>query len=443
MTLRRAITNMSVLGFFGVLAPCLAFALNIPSGEPLEQVDTTFLGTGQEAGPAAPAPGWAVQVGAFADEPAAEAQLTRAAERAPDEISRAIRRVTPFAWNDGRMFYRARFGGLDAQTAQAACAVLNRHGETCYVVVDQIAKPDHATLVEAAPDPAPLVRHIESIGIRVPATVPVADIIVADTVVADTVVAAPVKVAANSARPSLLNTTSQVNNEELSGMRGGFFTAAGAHFDFGASVQTMVNGQLALQTNVQWTPAGPAIQQLSGLGASIQAQVASNLAKAGIGTAATNAAANAAGNAAANAANTVAGANAAAGNVASALTGMPPVTPNAATPVAPDVTAPVSTTVTTITPPTGAQPTPVTVGGLSGIQIPGATGGSTQVFANVGAGQIQNIILNSASNQTITQNTNVMLTIYNFPAWQQQLMQNAVSSQLAHDIMAASGLSGH
>jgi hypothetical protein len=163
-------------------------------------------------------------------------------------------------------------------------------------------------------------------------------------------------------------------------------------------------------------------QQLSGLGASIADQVASNLAKAGIGTAATNAT-----------------------NVASALTGTPPVTPDAATPATPNVIAPAatSTTTTTITPPTGTQPTPVTVGGLSGIQIPGATGGSTQVFANVGAGQIQNIILNSASNQTITQNTNVMLTIYNFPAWQQQLVQNAVSAQLAHDILAASGLSGH
>ncbi|MGZ5921592.1 MAG: SPOR domain-containing protein [Rhizomicrobium sp.] len=416
--------------------------MNTPSGEPLEQVDTTFLGTGQEAGPAAPAPGWAVQVGAFTDEPAAEAQLTRAAERAPDEISRAIRRVTPFAWNNGRMFYRARFGGLDAQTAQAACAVLNRHGETCFVVADQIARPDHATLVEATPDPAPLVRHIESIVIQAPATVPVGDIIVADTVIADTVVAAPVKVAANTARPSLLSAASQVNNDELSDMRGGFFTAAGAHFDFGASVQTMVNGQLALQTNVQWTPAGPAVQQLSGLGASIQAQVASNLAKAGIGTAATNAAASAASNAVSDAAN--AGANAA-GNVASTLTATPPQTPNAAAPATSNVTAPEApaTTVTSITPPTGTQPTPVTVGGLSGIQIPGATGGSTQVFANVGAGQIQNIILNSASNQTITQNTNVMLTIYNFPVWQQQLMQNAVSSQLAHDILAASGIGGH
>ena len=431
MTPRRAIKNMSFLGLCGVVAPCLAFAVNAPSGEPLEHVDTTFLGTGQDPAPAGPAPGWAVQVGAFADEPAAEAQLTRAAERAPDEISRAIRRVTPFAWNNGRMFYRARFGGLDAQTAQAACAVLNRRGETCFVVADQIAKPDRATLVETTPDPAPLVRRIESNGIQAPATVPVADIIVADTVVAVTVVAAPVKVAANTARPSLLSAASQVNNDDLSDMRGGFFTAAGAHFDFGASVQTMVNGQLALQTNVQWTPTGPAIQQLSGLGASIRAQVASNLANAGIGTAAANAATNAASNTA--------------GNVVSTLTATPPQAPNAAAPAIANVTAPAtpSTTVTSITPPTGTQPTPVTVGGLSGIQIPGATGGSTQVFANVAAGQLQNIILNSASNQTISQNTNVMLTIYNFPAWQQQLMQNAVSSQLAHDILAASGLSGH
>jgi hypothetical protein len=255
-------------------------------------------------------------------------------------------------------------------------------------------------------------RRSQFTGDQVPETVPVSDIVVADTVIAE-----PEKVAINIARPSLLSADSQVNNDELSDMRGGFFTAAGAHFDFGASIQTMVNGQLALQTNVQWTPAGAVTQQLSGLGASIQAQVASNLANAGIGTAAPNAAAT--------------------GNT------VPAVTPNVATPATPNVAAPASTTVTSITPPTGTQPTPVTVGGLSGIQIPGATGGSTQVFANVGAGQIQNIILNSASNQTITQNTNVMLTIYNFPAWQQQLLQNAVSAQLAHDIMAASGLSGH
>ena len=58
------------------------------------------------------------------------------------------------------------------------------------------------------------------------------------------------------------------------------------------------------------------------------------------------------------------------------------------------------------------------------------------------ATQKENIILNSASNQTINQNTNVTLTIYNLPQWQQQLAQHALSAQLAGEIMAASGL-GH
>jgi hypothetical protein len=81
---------------------------------------------------------------------------------------------------------------------------------------------------------------------------------------------------------------------------------------------------------------------------------------------------------------------------------------------------------------------------ITGIQIPGATGGSTQVFANVGAGQIQNIILNSASGQDIQQNTNVTLTIYNFAAWQQQVAQHMLSARLASDMLAASGISaGH
>ncbi len=68
------------------------------------------------------------------------------------------------------------------------------------------------------------------------------------------------------ARFEIFNAVPAVSDGELAGMRGGFFTAAGAHFDFGASIQTMVNGQLALQTNIQWTPAGSSTQQLSGLG---------------------------------------------------------------------------------------------------------------------------------------------------------------------------------
>jgi hypothetical protein len=413
MSHKRTTAKLFVLGLCGAVAPCMAFAISAPSGPSLEQIDTTLLGVGQGSAPAAEA-GWAIQVGAYADRAMADTRLAQIAERAPDEVAHATRLVTSFEWDNGRMLYRARFGGLNYSNAQAVCAILGRRGESCFVVADQLAKPDHEGVTEAAADPAPLLRGSETAEAQTPATVPVAD----------TVAVEPVKVAVNTVRSSLLNSASQVNNDELSDMRGGFFTAAGAHFDFGASVQTMVNGQLALQTNVQWTPAGAVTQQLAGLGASIQSQVAANLANAGIGTAAANVATNATSNALA-----------AAGITPAASTVTPAVVAPAVT-AAPNVAAPAA-------PATVAQATPVTVGGLSGIQIPGATGGSTQVFANVGAGQIQNIILNSASNQTITQNTNVTLTIYNFPAWQQQIVQNALSTQLAHEIMAASGLGGH
>jgi hypothetical protein len=431
MTRKRTTAKLFGLGLCSALAPCLALAVIAPSGEPLERVDTTFLGAGQAPASADAAPGWAIQVGAFADRDAAEAQLARIAERAPSEISRATRLVTPFEWSSERMLYRVRFGGLDARLAQTICATLNRRGESCFVVRDEPAKPDSSGAVEAAADTPPPVDRADTDG--------------AAPAIARVEVTDPVKMAVSTVPTSALRSTripgsaSPVNNDELSDMRGGFFTAAGAHFDFGASIQTMVNGQLALLTNIQWTPAGAMTQQLSGLGASIQSQVAANLAKAGIGTTPNAAATNATGNALA-----AAGIAPAVGNATSASTVTPPATPAIVAPVTPDVVAPVTAAPATMAPVTIAHLSPVTVGGLSGVQISGTTGGSTQVFANVGAGQIQNILLNSASGQTITQNTNVMLTIYNFPAWQQQLVQNAVSSQLARDIMAASGFSaGH
>jgi hypothetical protein len=275
-----------------------------------------------------------------------------------------------------------------------------------------------------------------------------------------------------TARSVLLNSSRLVSNAELSQMRGGFFTAAGAQFDFGASVQTLVNGKLALQTNVQWTAAGAVTQQLQGLGASIQAQVASNLAKAGIATPGaamqtnsavvtdsptTNALANTMpatdtaksaptfngsvpGTPAAPAAttsSTALAANPPAASAPAANTPAPasaPATTLASVPVSAPVVAPAGA-------PTAGDTTPTVI---TGIQIPGVTGGSTRVFANVGAGQIQNIILNSASGQDISQNTNVTLTIYNFAAWQQQVAQHMLSARLANDMLAASGISaGH
>jgi hypothetical protein len=46
--------------------------------------------------------------------------------------------------------------------------------------------------------------------------------------------------------------------EELDGMRGGFELPGGQQIDFGAVVKTYVDGQLALQTRLSWTPQGVA-----------------------------------------------------------------------------------------------------------------------------------------------------------------------------------------
>jgi hypothetical protein len=56
----------------------------------------------------------------------------------------------------------------------------------------------------------------------------------------------------------------QVADGDLGGMRAGFFSAAGAQFDFGASVSTLINGELALQSTLNWTPTGLAVQQMTG-----------------------------------------------------------------------------------------------------------------------------------------------------------------------------------
>ncbi len=47
-----------------------------------------------------------------------------------------------------------------------------------------------------------------------------------------------------------------ISDEELGDLRGGFLDANGLAFDFGARVRTFVNGALALQTELVWTPAG-------------------------------------------------------------------------------------------------------------------------------------------------------------------------------------------
>jgi hypothetical protein len=223
-----------------------------------------------------------------------------------------------------------------------------------------------------------------------------------------------------------------LSDGELADMRGGFLTAGGAQFDFGASIKTMVNGQVALQTSLQWTNTGAVTQQLAGLGQSIRSQVnnvvASSLAQAGIASPVGNP-----GSAPADVT------SAAASNVVE-------TTSNAAMAAAPTGTASPAAAPADPAPATASSAVSSTVSGpamVTGVEVPGL-GGSTQVFANLSPGQIQSIILNSASGQTISQNTDVTFTIYNFQAWQQQLAERTIAVRLASEMLAASGFAtGH
>jgi hypothetical protein len=244
-----------------------------------------------------------------------------------------------------------------------------------------------------------------------------------------------------------LDDKAALSDDELADMRGGFLTAGGAQFDFGASIKTMVNGQVALQTSLQWTNTGAVTQQMAGLGQSIRSQVnnvvASSLAQAGIASPVGNAAGGAPSDVTSTAATNVVDAASHAASAAAAPTQAAAATEAAAAAGTSSSVAPVVTAAADPAPSTASSTTSSTVGGpavVTGVEIPGV-GGSTQVFANLNPSQIQSIILNSASNQNITQNTDITFMIYNFQAWQQQLAERTVSARLASEMLSASGFS--
>ena len=60
------------------------------------------------------------------------------------------------------------------------------------------------------------------------------------------------------------NLPAPVKDSELAEMRGGFLAADGVQFSFGAQLSATVNGQLAFQTQVNFTPQGPQVVRTVG-----------------------------------------------------------------------------------------------------------------------------------------------------------------------------------
>jgi hypothetical protein len=485
MGLTRSKAKVFALGLAGWSIPCVAFAVCVPTGNvtnaksvPAFNDELAYApAMGETAG--ASAGGWLVQVGDYADRSLAQARLKVFATLIAGYDLDDTVLVAPQVDRDGRTLYRVQFIALTESTARSLCNSLGAVGGSCFISHTNVLSSDRFSA----------------------------------TVVPSTLLTTQEKAPQSSSTNGILALASArpIGDNELENARGGF-SVNGINFNFGAAVQTLVNGQLALQTNLQWTPTGPVVTQLQGLGTQIQTQVASTLASAGINIPITNTSAAATVSTspviqpASTIASTVGATPASNTNQANSVPTTTISAPASTTTVpvsfinispATSSSAPssslLSSTVTGVQEASGTSPatsgaqslvanslvnatatvpsnagngSPTTAPNtpaqgsnppapsnslastssngpavLSGVQIQSPTG-STVVFTNVANGQIQNVILNSASNQNIVQNTNMTLTIYNFASWQQTLAQHALSAQLANQVQAASGFIG-
>ena len=495
----RSKVKVFALGLASWSIPCVAFAIGVPAPS-LRSADIvpTFAGElvlapmmGDTAGTSTG--DWLVQVGAYADRSMAQARLKAVAALVARYGLDDAQFVEPHVDDDMRTLYRAQFIGLTESAARSLCNSLSAVSESCFV---SRASGLNSNQLSGSIASSALLTTQEGL--------PQSSSTSSDLTLA-------------SARP--------IGDDELENARGGF-SINGINFNFGASVQTLVNGQLALQTNLQWTSTGAVVTQVQGLGTKIVTQVDSTLANAGIIVPTTNSTTPLSATAS-NVAPTVTVTPAATGisntpqtgntptvvaSVQTPTSGATSLTGGTITPLSGNTSpttvssSPASTTTipvsfvgvspttsssgptsspltpsisftglqsnstsapaTPSTPPltvnslvTTTATTPSSVGSdalasnspassstnspnaMTGVQIQSSTG-TTEVFANVSNGQIQNVILNTASNQNIVQNTSMVLTIYNFSSWQQLLAQHAMSAQLANQVLAASGFIG-
>jgi len=83
--------------------------------------------------------GWAIQVGAYGSQAAALARLESVAMMGVHEFVASARPVAEPLERGGSRLWRARYSGLDADAARAACARLEARGEPCFAVSPQDA----------------------------------------------------------------------------------------------------------------------------------------------------------------------------------------------------------------------------------------------------------------------------------------------------------------
>ena len=115
----------------GSHAQALAYADSAPRAQPqaMQQNDAV-----KPATPAVVRSGWIVQVGALESESEAKQRIDLARTKASALLSKADPFTETIVSKDNRTLYRARFAGLDRDSAEAVCKTLKRADISCMTV---------------------------------------------------------------------------------------------------------------------------------------------------------------------------------------------------------------------------------------------------------------------------------------------------------------------
>jgi D-alanyl-D-alanine carboxypeptidase len=112
-------------------AQALAFADPAPRAQPLATQQSDAV---KPVAPAVVRTGWIVQVGALESESEAKQRIDLARTKASALLSKADPFTETIVSKDNRTLYRARFAGLDRDSAEAVCKTLKRADISCMTV---------------------------------------------------------------------------------------------------------------------------------------------------------------------------------------------------------------------------------------------------------------------------------------------------------------------
>jgi D-alanyl-D-alanine carboxypeptidase len=112
-------------------AQALAFADPAPRAQPLATQQSDAV---KPVAPAVVRTGWIVQVGALESESEAKQRIDLARTKATALLSKADPFTETIVSKDNRTLYRARFAGLDRDSAEAVCKTLKRADISCMTV---------------------------------------------------------------------------------------------------------------------------------------------------------------------------------------------------------------------------------------------------------------------------------------------------------------------